>query len=1096
MSDHKSSALNAEAAPSLWGAVGNTLKLQSAAPPLTRAERNKPLPLSFAQQRLWFLQQADPSAISYNLPFAWRLRGPLNVSALEQTVQAIVHRHENFRTTFVNDNNQPVQVVSDKSNVALTLLEVGSEEELHRRLRELIQQSFDLTKGPLLRPFLLRISQNEHVLLWLMHHIVCDGSSLTELSRELQLFYQGFTTGKPAVLPELPVQYADFAAWQRTWLKDEILTEQLAFWKKHLGDRLPVLELPSDHTRPSRLSFRGALHFFQFSEQLSEAVQQFKKQESTTVFNVLLAAFKALLFRYTGQEDLLVGVPTANRNRSELRQLIGFFVNTLVLRTQINGDLSFRQLLGRVKNVSLEAFSNQDVPFDRLVEELKPERSLSHTPVFQAMFSFQSLPRRPLEMAGLQVQMVELDPGTAKFDLTLDVNETPRGIVGFLEYSTDLFTEPTIQRICGHLQNLLTAALQNPDQPLWSLPMLSQTERQQLVVEWNSHTAPYPQNVCLHQLFEAQAARTPEAIALVDGERRLTYAELNARANQLAHFLRKLGLGPDLLAGLCLHRSAEMVIGMLGIQKAGGAYVPLDPAYPADRLSYTLQDAKAPVLLTEYRLLHDGPAVLPQPSSEKAQVVCLDTDWAKIAIESTENPVTGVQPRNLAYVLYTSGSTGRPKGVAIEHRSAVAFAHWAKEVYSPEDFAGVLFATSICFDLSIFESFVNLAWGGKVILAENALDLPNLPAKQEVTLINTVPSAMAELVRMDAIPPSVRTVNLAGEPLAVQLVDQIYRRPHIKFVYDLYGPTEDTTYSTFTLRKPGKPATIGRPLVNKQVFILDPHGQPVPIGVAGELHVAGPGLARGYLNRPELTAEKFIPNRLSTEPGARMYRTGDLARFRANGEIEYLGRIDFQVKIRGFRIELGEIETVLRQHPNLRDVVVVAHQTPTGEKRLVAYLVANQSPAPDLTELRNFIKQKLPDYMVPAAFMFLEALPLTPNGKVDRKALPAPEAMVEAKSFSPPVTATQKELAEIWSELLGVRQIGIQDNFFELGGHSLLATQLISRLRQFNKVELNLHDIFASPTITGLAVLLEQRRVKAKAPALPAIKRLARTARV
>ncbi len=1094
-------ASEAAAGSSLWGAVGDSLKLHREAPPLVPVARDRSLPLSFAQQRLWFIQQADPANAAYNLAFAWRLSGPLQVAALEQSLNALEERHENLRTNFVSQEGRPVQIIAPSRAVALPVvaLEHGPaaerEAQALRRLAQEAQKPFDLAQAPLLRPLLVRLEEQQHLLLLVLHHIICDGASLSVVFHELQASYQAFSTGQPVSLPALPIQYADFAVWQRDWLRDSVLENQLAYWKQQLGGRLPVLELPADQTRPARRSFRGACHYFSLSAPLADSLRAFRKQEATTLFHALLAAFNALLYRYTGQENLMVGVPVANRTHPEFRQLIGFFINILVLRTAVDGCLSFRQLLQRVKQASLAAYAHQDVPFERLVEELKPERDLSHTPLFQVMFSFQGQPRRDLELPGLRVRRVEVDTGTSKFDLTLDIRETAEGIAGFFEYSTDLFEAATIRRLADHWQILLAAAMAHPDQPLDSLPMLSEAERRQLLVEWNDTRSACPKETCLHELFEAQAARTPESVALVAGTQRLTYAELNAHANQLAHFLRSLQVGPEVLVGLCVERSAAMVVGLLAILKAGGAYVPLDPAYPKDRLAFTLQDAKVPVLLTQSSLLEPcfGAGAAGQSAAgHTPKVVCLDKDWKMIARESAANPPASARPANLAYVLYTSGSTGRPKGVAIEHRSPVAFAAWARKVFTPEELAGVLFSTSICFDLSIFELFVTLAWGGKVILAENALQLPAVPAGREVTLVNTVPSAMAQLVRTDGLPPSVRTVNLAGEPLPTSLVDQIYQTSHVHKVYDLYGPTEDTTYSTFTLRKPGEPATIGRPLANKQLYVLNPHGQPVPVGVPGELHIAGLGLARGYLNRPELTAEKFIPNPFSPEPGERLYKTGDLVRYRPNGNLEFLGRIDHQVKVHGFRIELGEIESVLRQHPHVRDTVVAAQEAPSGDQRLVAYCSPAQSPAPAAEELRCFLKTTLPDYMVPAVFVMLDLLPRTPNGKVDRKALPIPDAAAAPGECVAPTTPMQLAIAQIWSDVLGLKRVGLHDNFFTLGGHSLIATQVISRLRSFSRTEVMLRDLFESPTLAGLAATIEQRQAAGTAPAQPALVALAR----
>ncbi|WP_146201073.1 non-ribosomal peptide synthetase, partial [Tumebacillus permanentifrigoris] len=793
---------------------------------------------------------------------------------------------------------------------------------------------------------------------------------------EVTALYEADVLGTDLSLDNLQIQYADYAAWQRDWLQGDVLEGQLSYWRAQLGGELPALQLPTDRPRPPVQTYNGATESVALSKQMQEALHELSRRHGATLFMTLLGAFQTLLYRYSGQEDFAVGTPIAGRVHEETEDLIGFFVNTLVMRTDLSNDPTFVDLLSRVKETALGAFANQDVPFEKLVEELQPERDTSRTPLFQAMFVLQNTPTNAAQLPGLTVEPFEVDNQSAKFDLTLTLEETTAGLSGTFEYNTDLFDAATIQRMTQHFENLLTAMTADPMQKVAEVPLLSSTEEQVLLVDWNQTDADFPRTMTMYDLFEAQVERTPEAIALVVGEQRLTYRELNARANQVAYYLRRLGVQQESLVGVYLQRSVEMVVGMLGILKAGGAYVPLDPAYPQERILYTMEDAEATVLLTQSDLQEQLPSSL--------KTVCLDSEWEQIAQEADGNLTAeslNTSATHLAYVIYTSGSTGRPKGVAIEHQSAVAMIAWAQGEYSQQDLEGVLFSTSICFDLSVYELFVTLSSGGKLILAENALHLPQLPAKDEVTLINTVPSAIAELLRIGGLPTTVRTVNLAGEPLHRVLVEKLYQLPHIEKVYNLYGPSEDTTYSTYTLVEKSNTTapTIGRPIANTQLYVLDRLLQPVPLGVVGELFIAGSGLARGYLNRAEMTDERFLPNPFGA---GRMYRTGDLVRYLPDGELEYIGRADHQVKVRGYRIELGEIEERLTLLPTVSAAVVLVREDEPGDKRLAAYVVSEST----VSELRSALKETLPEYMIPSNFVKLDALPLTPNGKVDRKA--------------------------------------------------------------------------------------------------------------
>jgi amino acid adenylation domain-containing protein len=1056
--------------------------------PVRRANRKRqPLVLSYGQQRLWFMEQLMPGSYIYNVPVHYRLQGELDVEALEKSLGEIVRRHEVLRTHIGMAGGQPVQVVDKPRRPKLDVLDLsaaGSPAEqraqLEREMREQWRQPFDLGSSPLFRLKLVRYGRQEHRLLLTLHHIISDGWSVSLLTRELATLYEAYREGGESPLEDLPIQYADYAIWQRQAQREKVLEKQLAYWRQQLADAPTVLELPADKPRPEVQTQSGASVLFALSEEVRAGLKTLNREESVTLFMTLLAAFNVLLSRYSGQRDIIVGTPVANRNRAEVEDLIGFFSNTLALRTKLDAEMSFRQLLKQVREVCLGAYAHQDVPFERLVEELTAGRDLSRSPLFQVMFSLESTAGRGSELPGLKITPTVLDNETSKFDLSLGLFETERELVGAFEYSADLFEAETVERMAGHLRTLLEAVVANPDLRLSELPLLTRDETQ-LFNQWNDTGRDYPQHRLMHELFEEQAERTPDAPALIFQSEQLTYRELNERANQLARHLQSLGVRTESLVGLCVERSLEMVVGLLGILKAGGAYVPLDPQYPQERLSFMLSDAGAPVLLTQERLREGLPA-------SDALILCLDTQWDEIARHETGDLPASATPADLAYVIYTSGSTGRPKGVAIEHHSASTFLHWASEVFDEQQLAGVLASTSICFDLSVFEIFAPLGRGGRVILAENALALPTLPAAGQVTLINTVPSAIAELVRMRGIPASVRTVNLAGEALKLPLVQKIYEQPTINQVFNLYGPSEDTTYSTFTLVERGDTAavTIGRPVANTQVHLLDASLQPVPRGVAGELCLSGDGLARGYLNRPELTAEKFIPNPFGAQPGARLYRTGDLARYRADGEIEYLGRVDHQVKLRGFRIELGEIETALTRYAGVREAVVVVREDASGDQRLVAYLAAQPPDAPHVNRLRDYLKEKLPHYMIPSTFVVLEALPLTPNGKVNRAALPEPvETRPElAATYVMPRTKAEAAIAAVWQEILRVEHVGINDNFFDLGGHSLLMVQAHAKLREFfEHHQLSVIDLFKYPTVSALAKFLTKEETDAPASA-------------
>ena len=941
--------------------------------PLPRDEGN--LLLSYAQQRLLFLDQLE-SGVAYNIPLALEVAGKLDVAALQQSLCEIMKRHESLRTSFAvqqGDTKEgvPQQVIHPARPFDLPVVDLRSlpqatqTNEVKRLTQAEALRPFDLSQDLMLRAQLLQRAAEDFVLLLTMHHIALDDWSLGVLVRELATLYAGYTQGQPSSLPELPIQYADFAAWQRHYLQGEVLERQLTWWQAQLADAPDLLQLPSDRPRPAQQSFRGAAVAVQIEAGLTQQLRQLSRTQGCTLYMTLLAAFQVLLHRYTGQAQIVVGSPIANRNHHELEGLIGFFVNTMALCANLSGNPRFLDVLAQVQSTTQAAYDHQDLPFERLVEELSPERNLAYNPLVQVMFALQNAPMGDFTLPGLRVKPAAFEVKTTRLDIETHLWEVDDQLQGYCIYASDLFDRATIERMIGHFQALLKGIVAEPTQPIGNLPLLTKQERHQLLVEWAStssatdsiqDTRPEPvEGKTIHQLFEEQVERTPDAVAVVmaDDQRpetrdwrlaknespvstlqSLTYAELNARANQLAHYLQSLGVGPEVLVGICVERSIEMIVGLLGILKAGGAYVPLDPAYPQDRLGFILADTQVPVLLTQQKVITHLPR-------HDAQVVDLVADWPQIAQQPSHNPPCQATPANLAYILYTSGSTGRPKGVAIEHHSPVALIAWSAQVFSNAELAGVLASTSICFDLSIFEIFLTLCRGGTVLLVENALELLYTPLAGQVTLINTVPSAMTELVRSNAIPASVQVVNLAGEPLKNALVQRIYQTPTVRKVYNLYGPSEDTTYSTFVLAPKGATTepTIGRPIANTQAYIVDSHRQPAPIGVAGELLLGGAGLARGYLHRPELTNEKFIANPFG--PG-RLYRTGDLVRYTATGEIEFLGRLDHQIKIRGFRVELGEIESTLRQHPAVREAVVLAREDRPGDKHLVGYLVADQ----------------------------------------------------------------------------------------------------------------------------------------------------------
>jgi amino acid adenylation domain-containing protein len=1050
------------------------------------------LPASSAQARLWFIDELRPGHPVYNIPASFDLAGPLDVQALAQSVRHLVQRHEALRTTFMQTGGELRQMIAVTADLPVEVIDLADVPHASRSQKqvdatfEFARGGFDLARGPLARVALLRWTETEHTLLINVHHTIADGWSIGILCAELSQLYADYAAGRTPALPPLDLQYADYAVWQRERLDVGQAQAHAEYWRRALDGAPPVLELPADRPRPPVKSFEGAVERLDLSASQRSTLQAFAREQQVTPFLVLLATAAVVLSRCSRQDDVLLGTPIADRGRSETESLVGFLINTVVLRADVSGNPTVRELLGRLRAVTAAASAHHELPFDQLVGILQPERDLSMTPIFQVMVAFQPDPLERLALPGLSVTPVPVHNGTAKFDLFFGFEETAQGMRGMLEYSTDLFDAATIRRMAGHFLTLLDALVADPNRPISELAMLTEPERRQVLLDWNATGKDYPSDECLHELFERQAAQTPDATAVISGADRVTYRELNQRADRLSTYLRFLGVTRGALVGVCLDRSPDLVVALLAILKSGAAYVPLDPAYPHDRLEFILEDAAVTVVLTSEKVR----SVL--PSHAAREVVVAESDTADVPRMAAMNVSQKPRADDVAYVIYTSGSTGRPKGVQLEHRVAVTMMYWARDTYTDQELAGVLASTSICFDLSVFEIFAPLSWGGKVILSENALQLPALTAARDVTLINTVPSVMNELLRVEGLPASLRVANVAGEPLKPALVDEIYKSSSIVKVFDVYGPSE-TSYTTCALRGPGAVETIGRPVANVQTYVLDRDRRPVPIGVPGELYIGGATLARGYLNRPELTDARFIPNPFGPQ-GSRLYRSGDLTRWLPDGNLQFLGRTDHQVKLRGFRIELGEIASVLRQHSRVAESVVVVREDLPGDKRLVAYLVAVRGGAEPVdqaqvtSEVRAWLKSQLPDYMVPSALVWLTELPLTPNGKIDRGALPAPEWSSPSAQPVAPTTDTERRLVDIWMTVLGLDQpIGVDDNFFNLGGHSLLAVQLFQRIQQVFGRNFPLATLFQGPTIRQLAAIVDAHRETADFSTLVAI---------
>ena len=1048
---------------------------------IERVKRDEGLELSYAQQRLWFIDQMEPGSAAYNIPAAVRLKGELDEEALCRSLSEIARRHEALRTTFPSSDGEPRQRIHQHLELRPEVIELrqAGEAERERELEEVLRveagRGFDLSKGPLIRAKLVRVAESDQVLMLNMHHIISDGWSLGVIVSELAHLYGAYARGVEPSLSEPEVQYADYAAWQRGWLRGEVLQTQLDYWKERL-DGVSVLELPTDRPRSAAAAHRGAVERFELSEELAQKLRRVSRREGVTMFMTLIAGLQALLSRYSGQEDIAVGTPVAGRNLKEVEGLIGLFVNTLVMRVDLGGDPSVSELLGRVREAALGAYAHQDLPFEKLVEELQPDRSLTHAPLFQVMFNFQGIPDVDLELQGLKLTPLDVQTGSTKFDLTFNLSDSKQGLIGTLQYNTSLFEPETIRRMSLHFRTLLEGVLSHPDQRVSDIQMLSEAESYQVVFEWNETYKQYPGHSSLHSLFEDQVKRTPDAVAVTLDSDYLTYIELNRRSNQLAHYLRRSGIGLETPVAICAERSREMVIAILATLKAGGAYVPLDPTLPTERLAVMLEDTLPPVILTQKDLLER----LPQNC---LTTISLDAGWEELAAENTDNIASGVMLNNLAYVIYTSGSTGKPKGVMGTHGGACNHLLWMQETYRLTREDRVLQFASFSFDFSVWEILGPLAVGARVVMIRpggnrDSSYVVNLIIEQGVTMIHFAPSMMQVFLQDEQADRcrSLRKVFSGGEALSAELQERFHSRIEAE-LHNQYGPTEasiDVTYWDCQRGDGKEVVPIGRPNANNQVYVLDRWMRASAVGVRGELYIGGVGVGRGYINRPDMTAEKFVPNAMSKRGEDRLYRTGDVCRWKAGGYLEYLGRVDEQVKVRGYRIELGEVEEALRGMSGVREAAVKVVERGSGGKRLVGYVVAKGEVGSQ--ELREYVRGRLPDDMVPGAIVQIAEMPLTANGKLDRRALPEPEVGEAGGRYVEPRTAVEEILCGIWGEVLRAERVGVRDNFFELGGHSLVATQVVSRVRKALGVEVGLRGLFTDPTVEAMAGEVERQR--------------------
>jgi amino acid adenylation domain-containing protein len=1041
--------------------------------PILSSAHGHEVPASQSQMRIWYMHQLAPESAAYNIAAPVRFTGVLHKEALTRSLNEMVQRHESLRTTFRNSEGKPVQVVSPTLRLEMpevdlrTGPEVLRVNEAKRILSEEARRPFDLENGPLIRVLLLRLDDEDHVLFVNMHHVISDQWSMAVIAREVTSLYNGFCNSVSSSKNGLRSQYADFAIWQDQWLSREVLEGQLAYWETQLSDVEP-LAIPTDYPRPSVQTFRGARQSVEIPNALLERLKVYAAGENATLFMIFLAAFKVLLCRYSGQKNIVIGSPVANRTRLEWEEVVGTFINILVLRTDLSGNPTFRQVLQRVRQVVLDAFTNGDVPFEMLVKEVLSGRDPSRSPLIQVLFNFQSTPAANIDLLGLSWMPFEIDQSSSQFDLSVTVDpEITRKIL--IIYNTDLYKADTITRMLRHYQRLLESVAANPDHAIGTVSILTDDERRQLLRERNDNDVVFPQ-CCIHELFEAQARKTPNAVAIKFEDQQITYKEVDRRANQVAHRLGAMGVKPEALVGICIERSIELLVGLLGILKAGGAYVPIDPAYPAERIAFMIQDSGMTILLTQEKLLEH----LPQNGYS---TLCVDTMTEVATFESTRSRSTA-QPGNLAYVIYTSGSTGRPKGVEVEHRSLVNFLHSMRKKPGITDRDVLLSVTTVSFDIAALEFFLPLTVGACVVLTsrQTATDGRRLMQQIETsgaTMMQATPTTWRMLKEAGWKGSERFKILCGGESLPLDLANDLLNGGNA--VWNLYGPTETTVWSTACqLERNCGSVSIGGPIDNTRVYIVDSNMEPVPIGVPGELFIGGQGLARGYLNRPDLTAEKFVCDPYRHGSDVRLFKTGDLARYLSDGNIEYLGRMDEQLKIRGHRIEPGEIEATLREHPVVRQAVVVGREFVPGEIRLVAYVVARHNSVWEQDQLRSFLIRKLPDYMVPSAFIPLKALPVGPGGKVNRQALPSADstACYPVKTLLAPRDRLELQLAQIWQSVINIKSVGARENFFEIGGHSLTIVKLLTAIRKHVGIDLPIAAIFAAPTIEQLANLI------------------------
>ncbi len=1060
---------------------------------IPRREVKSPCALSFGQELMWVLDQLTPGSNAYNAPGVRHAKGNLDLSAFRRALHAIVERHEILRTRYVQENGIPVQEIGDEWNIEVPVVDLRGipepqrSQEAHRLIIEEAQRPFDLERDLMVRPMLVRLADDEHLVLFSMHHIATDGWSKEVMYREFATLYGAFSAGQPSPLPKLPIQFADFALWQRRSLTGERLEKLLSFWRRALDGAAPILSLPTDRPRPAVQTVRGAHKRFAIPRGVAEGIKALCQREGSTLYMVLLTAFKTLLYRYSGQTDILVGSPVAARNLSELEGLIGYFSNTLVMRTDLAGEPSFRELMHRVRETTLSAYEHQEMPFEKLVIELRPERDFSHTPLVQVAFNLHGRALgQALDVPGLTLGPVEIERGTAKFDLSLGMIDAGGDLFGSCEYNTDLFDEATVVRMQEQFRTLLEGIVENPDRPISALPLLPERERRQVLAGWNATAAEFPHDRCAHEIFEIQAERTPHAPAVALGNGVFSYRELNEQANQLAHYMRARGVGLESPVGICMESALDMPVAILGVLKAGGVYVPLDPEYPKDRLAYMIRDSGISLLLTRQSLAS-------KLATEGVDVLCVDLERKSIALESRENPDSRATPANLAYMIFTSGSTGQPRGIHVPHGGMVNHSTAAVKLYGLSAEDRVLQFASISFDISVEEIFPTWFAGATLVLKPESLSIVGAAFarwldREMISVLNLPTAYWAEWVHElsienEPLPRALRQVIVGGEK-ATTIAYSAWQQlagDRVRWV-NTYGPTEATViataYSDAAIR--GNVATItelpiGRPIDNVQVYVLDSKLRPVPIGVPGELCIGGVGVGRGYGNQPEATAVRFVPDPFGGRPGSRLFRTGDTARWRPDGNLEFIGRIDQQVKIRGFRIEPSEVEAVLASFPQTSQAAVTVCEDAQGAKRLVAYLVTHDGAMPATSELRQWLGRTLPEYMIPSTFVILPTLPLTPNGKVDRRALPAPDLTRNdlEGAFTPPRTEIEERLAAIWCEILGLERVGIHDDFFALGGHSLLFLRLWSRIKKTFGQDHPVDFLFRYRTIEQLACFLQ-----------------------